>query len=333
MIRLPGILILLALTGTGAVIPVPASGQTSPQGSSTEAALFLLLPVGPQGVGMARAMTAMEGPQSMWWNPAGLAGEEHARIQVTRGEDISGEATTLSGLLHRNGVGTLGASYLLLDVGEVVLTDAEGNPRGRVSFRYHTGILSGATRVFGKIALGMNAKVIQSQLLCRGECLDAGVTATTYAVDLGAQWRDFAGLPLTLGSALVHAGPDLQVVNEAQADPLPTRVRVAAAYDVIRHWVDTPGIHARLAVELEDRWRDPGNPAVYVATELAAGVDPAISVQAGYVFGAELQVDGAGVGIGIRYGRFDLGISKSLASTTLTGETEPVNVGFSYVFR
>lgn len=284
---------------------------------------------------MARAMTALEGPESVWWNPAGLAGLEHSRLQVTRGEDISGDATSLTGLYHRPGVGAFGASYLLLDLGEVVLTDREGNPLGRVNFRYHTGVVSAATRVLGSLALGMNLKVIQSRLSCRGECLDAGVTATTYAVDLGGQWRDVGGLPLTLGTALVHAGPRLQVVNEAQADPLPTRIRVAAAYDLIRHWERAEELHAhaRLAVELEDRWRDPGSPAVYVATELAALDDPAISLRAGYVFGAELQVDGAGVGIGIRFERFDLGISKSLASSTLSGETDPVNVTFGYIFR
>ena len=110
-------------------------------------------------------------------------------------------------------------------------------------------------------------------------------------------------------------------------------MRVAAAYDVLRHWADIPDVGARVTLELEDRWRDPGNPAVYIATELVAGTDPAISLRAGYAFGAELQVDGAGVGIGVRFEQFDLGISKSLAQTGLSGETEPVNVTFAYIFR
>ncbi|MDT8342428.1 MAG: PorV/PorQ family protein [Longimicrobiales bacterium] len=313
--------------------PAPLAGQS--QGSSTEAALFLLLPVGAKGVGMARAMTALEGSESVWWNPAGLAGVEHSQVQVTRGEDVSGDGTSLTGLLRRPGLGTFGVSYHLLDLGDVTLTDRQGNPLGSVGFRYHTGVVSGATRILGNLALGMNFKIIQSRLSCRGECLDAGVTATTYAVDAGAQWRDLVGLPLTLGAALVHAGPRLQVLNEEQADPLPTRIRVAAAYDVLRHWelAEELHAHARLAVELEDRWRDPGSPAVYVGTELAALQDPGISLRAGYAFGADLQVDGAGVGLGIRFESFDLGISKSLASTTLAGETDPVNVTFGYLFR
>ena len=300
-------------------------------GSSTEGAIFLLLPVGAKGVGVARAMTALEGAESVWWNPAGLA-REGSRIMVTRGEDVSGDATSVTGLLRRPGLGIFGVSYLLLDVGDVPLTDGQGNPLGRVSFRYHTGILSGATSIGADVALGMNLKLIQSRLSCRGECLDAGVTATGYAVDAGAQWREVGGLPLTLGAAVVHLGPKLQVVNEAQADPLPTRIRAAVSYDILRHFTEVPDLHARVALELEDRWRDPGNPATYVGTEFSAGVDPGISLRAGYVYGADLQVDGAGVGIGIRLDRFDLGISKSLASSSLAAGTDPVNVTFGYVF-
>ena len=72
--------------------------------------------MGAKGVGMARAMSALEGPESVWWNPAGLGGVDASRIQVTRGEDISGEATSLTGLISLQDRAVLGASYLLLDV-------------------------------------------------------------------------------------------------------------------------------------------------------------------------------------------------------------------------
>lgn len=325
------LVVLAALVG---VLGTPSSPVLAQSGAtSSQEALFLVLPVGAKGVGMARAMSALQGPESVWWNPAGLGGVEADRIQVTRGEDISGEATSLTGLLSLEDRAVLGASYLLLDVGEVPLTDNQGNPVGEVNFRYHTGILSAATKGLGPVSLGMNLKFIQSRLACRGDCLDGGVTANTWAVDLGGQWSGVAGLPLTLGAAVVHAGPKLQIVNEAQADPLPTRIRLAAAYDVIRHWVDSPDLHARLAVELDDRWRDPGNPALYLGTEIAAGGNPGISLRAGYAFGAELQVDGAGVGIGVQYDRFDLGIGKSIANTDLGTGTDPVDITFAYVFR
>jgi hypothetical protein len=322
------LLVLLALWSFG---PVELAGQGG--GSAGEAAIFLVLPVGAKGVGVARAMTALGGPESVWWNPAGLAEMDESRIQVTRSDDLSGEGTSLSTLFAGSGPAVLGASYLLLDVGEIPLTDQDGNPVGRVNFRYHTGLLSGATRLGDRVFLGANMKIIHSRLACRGQCPVGGdVSGTTWAVDLGAQWNSVAGLPLTLGGAVVNWGPRLQIENEAQADPLPTRARVAAAYDVIRHWVSNPDIHARVALELEDRWRDPGSPATYLGTELSAGRNPSIALRAGYAWGAELQVDGAGVGIGVRYDSFDLGISRSLASTELSAGSEPVNITFAFIF-
>jgi hypothetical protein len=309
----------------------PGAGQGA---SAGEGALYLLLPVGPKGVSVARAMTALSGPESVWWNPAGLASLEHSMVSLTRSEEeITGEATALSGLLHSDRLGVLGLSYLLVDLGDEEIRDIEGNFLGQLSLRYHTGILSASTEVLEDLALGLNLKFIQSRQACRGQCLDAGVTATTYAFDAGAQWRDVASTGVTLGAAVVHAGPSLQVVNEEQADPLPTRVRVAASYDVLRRWVDVPDLSGVLTVEVEDRWSDPGEPAVYAATEVSAGSNPSIALRAGYAWGAALQVDGAGVGVGVRYEGFDMGISKSLASGGLAGQNEPIHFSLGFVFR
>jgi hypothetical protein len=84
---------------------------------------------------------------------------------------------------------------------------------------------------------------------------------------------------------------------------------------------------------VEDRLSDLGDPAVYAATEVAVGANPAIALRAGYSWGAALQVDGAGVGVGVRYESFDLGISKSLASGGLAGQNEPIHFSLGFVFR
>ena len=326
--------ILLAALCIPATAEAGAAQDSDGDGTATEGALFLLLPVGPKGVGVARAMTALGGAESVWWNPAGLATVEDSRIFLTRSEeDVTGEATSVTGLLHSDRFGVAGLSYLLLDLGDVEFRDDQGNFLGQVSLRYHTGIVSGSTMILGDLALGMNLKVIQSRLTCRGQCLDAGVTATTYAVDAGAQWRDVAGSGVTLGAAVANAGPSLQVVNEEQADPLPTRMRVAASYDVLSRWIDIPDLHGVVTLELEDRWRDPGDPAVYAATEISAGSNPVVALRAGYAWGADLQVDGAGVGIGVRYDRFDVGISKSLASGGLAGQGEPIHFALGFTFQ
>jgi len=317
------LLLALALCGRAA-----AQGRDP---SSTEGALFLLLPVGAQGVSMGRAMTAIQGPEAAFWNPAGLAGVSDSRAVLFRGDHAVGAATALSLLAARAGVGTLGASYLLLDIGDQDLTDADGNVLGTISVRNHLGVVSAAAHLFGWLDGGVNLKVVQFRLSCRGICTDAGTAATTYAVDLGVQSVPRSDLPLRLGAMVAHVGPRLQVLNAEQADPLPSRMRVGAAYDVLAAFTERSDVQGWLAVEVQDRLRQPGSVSVYLGSEFVAGSREALYLRTGYVIGDLDQEAGARVGLGLRYERFDLAIAKSLA-VSITGETEPVHVSFSIVF-
>ncbi len=319
-------LVLAVLALFGDPRPMVAQGSTASEGG-----LFLLLPTGAKGVAMGRAMTALTGPESVWWNPAGLADEAQGRFQVHRGEDLAGDATSLTTLFARPGLGVLAVSYQLTDLGDTPYTDFQGNEVGILSARNHLGVVSLASRVLAGVSAGVNLKLAQQRFTCRGQC-DPGVTATTVVVDAGLQWGGLLGLPVRLGAAVVHAGPRIQFFNEEQADPLPTRYRLAVAYDIARHFVDTPELRAVVAVERENRWRDGGSAATYVGAELGAGIEQALYVRAGYVWGGQLQLDGAAVGVGLRYDRIDVGIAKSLGTTTLAGESEPVQVTLGVLF-
>ena len=312
----------------------PAAGARAQEGppSANEGALFLLLPVGAQAVSLGRAMTAMPGPESAFWNPAGLAGVESNRAVLFRGDHLVGSATALTVLAARPGVGTLGGSYLLLDVGDQDLRDGDGNVLGTVSVRNHLGVVSGAARILSRLDAGLSFKVIQFRLSCRGICPDAGTTATTYAVDAGIQFVPTDDVPLRFGAMVAHVGPRLQVFNAEQADPLPSRLRVAAAYDVLASMVERDDVKGWLTLEVQDRLKDPGSLSFFVGSELAAGNEDALYLRTGYVVGDLDQEDGARVGLGLRFQRFDLAIAKSLAVSTLTGETEPVHVTLSIVF-
>ncbi len=281
---------------------------------------------------MGRAMTAIPTQESAFWNPAGLAGVDRSRFLFYRGDQLAGEATAFTLLLRSESVGTLGLSYQLLDVGDQDLTGDDGAVLGRVSVRSQQGVVSFATQFLDRVNAGVNFKVVQFRLDCRGQCLDAGVTATTYAVDAGIQSTPLDAIPLRLGAMVAHLGPRLQVVNAEQADPLPTRVRVSGAYDMLAHFAQDEPLDLWLTVELEDRWRSPGHPSVFIGTEFSAGRRDMIFVRAGYVNGDLDQTDGAALGLGLRYERFDLGIAKSLARAELTGDTEPVHVTLGVVF-
>jgi hypothetical protein len=282
-------------------------------------------------------MTTVAGPESAFWNPAGLDGVTRSRFVLFRGDLVAGTATAASLLVAGQNTGTLGASYLLLDVGELDQTDEFGNVTGTITVRNHLGVLSGAATLVPGLSLGLSFKMIQFRLSCRGDCQDAGTTATTYAFDVGVLTEPLERL--RVGAMVAHVGPKLQVRNVDQADPLPARIRVAASYDVIDLLVDREDLGGWIALEVQDRLRNVGTPSLYLGTEFTAGREAALALRAGYAFSDPLNrlegadpEDGARVGLGIQYDRLDLSIAKSLAVSSITGETEPVHVTFSIGF-
>lgn len=309
-----------------------AAGIFAAEPSSTEGALTLLLPIGARGIGLGRAVTASSGPESVFWNPAGLARLEQGGFFVYRGTHLAGEATGFSLVLARQPLGALGLSYQLLDLGDQDLRDGEGNVLGSVSFRDHLAVVSFGLQVLPGLDTGVNFKVFQSRITCRGQCTDAGVTGTTYALDAGIQAQPSETIPLRIGVLLAHVGPNLQLINVEQADPLPTRLRAAVSYEALRHFTDTPGVELWINLELEDRWRNLGSPILYLGGELVAGEGDLFFVRAGYGQQQSGQSAGASVGLGLRYEQFDLGLAKRLSGSSLTGESEPVHISFGVVF-
>lgn len=322
-----GVLLVLML------IPAAPAPLIAQDGTSTgsEGALFLLLPVGARAVSLGRVVTALESPEAAFWNPAGLAGVHDKQVVLFRGDHVAGTATALSGVWTSSAAGVLGASYFLLDAGELEQRDETGNFTGTITIRNHLAVVSAATRLFDHLNAGLSLKLIQFRLSCRGICPDAGTAATTWAVDAGVQTQIVDRL--RLGAMVAHVGPRLQVRNAEQADPLPARVRVSAMYDVLRAVTGSEALSGWVGVEIEDRLRHLGSASVYFGSEVRAGVDDAISLRAGYVVSELGQEDGTRVGLGLNYERFELSIAKSLAVSNLTGETEPVHVTFSIAFR
>lgn len=309
-----------------------AAGIFTAEPSSTEGALTLLLPIGARGIGMGRAVTASAGAESVFWNPAGLASLEEGSFFVYRGNHLAGEATGFSLVLTRQPIGVLALSYQLLDLGDQDLRDGEGNVLGSVSFRDHLAVVSFGLQVLPGLDAGLNFKVFQSRITCRGQCSDAGVTGTAYALDAGIQAEPLRAIPLRIGVLLAHMGPSLQLINVEQADPLPTRLRAAISYETLHHFTEMPGVELWVNAELEDRWHALGSPILYVGGELVAGEDDLFFVRAGYGQQQSGQTPGASVGIGLRYEQFDLAVAKRLSGSSITGESEPVHISFGVVF-
>jgi hypothetical protein len=313
------------------VVVLSAAGVSRAAGQgSDEGAPFLLLPVGADAVALGRAMTAMRGPESAFWNPAGLVSVERSQLTLLRGDGPAGTSTAASILIARPGFGTLGISYLLLDVGNQENTDFDDNLLGTISIRDHLAVVSGAAHILPGVDAGVNFKVLEFRRSCRGDCEDVGTSSTGYAVDAGLQFVPLHDVPLRLGAMVAHLGPRLQLENAAQADPLPTRIRVAAAYDVLRH-LSRPGLEGWVTAELQDRPGYPGGPALYLGSELAAGEHDVLYLRAGLSAWTD-QPGGASVGLGLESDRFRVSVAKALASSVLQGAYEPLTISFSVGF-
>lgn len=309
-----------------------AAGIFSSEPSSTEGGLTLLLPIGSRAVGLGRAVTAFQGSESAFWNPAGLARIDKGRFVVLRGNHLAGEATAFSLILARQPLGTITLSYQLLDLGDQDFRDKDGNVLGTVSFRDHLGIVSFATQVLPWLDTGVNFKVFQTRAACRGQCTDSGVTGTTYFLDVGLLAFPIQDVPFRIGLMVAHAGPDLQLINVEQADPLPTRLRAAGAYEILHHFLDRADMQIWATAELEDRVRDLGSPVLYLGAEFVAGEGDQIQVRTGYGQGQTGQPAGMAVGLGINYQQFEIGIGKALSSAGLGEDSEPVQITFGVIF-
>lgn len=316
--------------GTFGAGTLDAQDEGSDEAGGSEEALFLLLPVGARGIGLGRAMTALANDEGAFWNPAGLAGQTDRRVFLYRGDQLAGEATALSFILPWRRVGTFGLSYLLLDIGDQDLRDEFGDVLGSISIRNHLAVASYATSLPWGIDAGINMKLVQFRVACRGQCNDLDTRSSAYALDAGIQAQPFRDIPLRIGWMLAHAGTEFQVVNEEQSDPLPTRFRLGAAYEVLNRIVDNVPMELWVTVEGEERARNPGSPSLYAGMDFSAA--DLFHLRAGYVAGKYDQTNGASVGVGFSVDRFDLNFAKSLTRSMVTGESQPIHVTLAATF-
>ena len=323
-----GVLLPVLLAG---LAPGDGRGQElADTGDAQEGALFLLLPVGAHGVGLGRAISALQSDDAAFWNPAGLAGQSERRAMVYSGQQLAGQAIAVNVLFPWGRLGTFGFSYFLLDEGDQDITNHFGDVEGSITFRNHVGIASFGTSLPAGISAGINMKLVQFRVGCRGVCEDYETTTAAYAIDVGVQAQPFSELPLRFGWMLAHAGTEFQALNQEQSEPLPTRLRFAVAYEVLQRYVDDGMMDLWFAVEAEDRPRDLGSPSWYLGLNFSAA--DIVQVRAGYVGGQLDQTDGATVGMGFRFDRFDLNLAKYLTRSMVTQERQPVHVSLGVTF-
>ena len=214
---------------------------------SQAAVLFLLISPGARSAGMGEAFVAVaDDASATFWNPAGLAflqGREitlmHCNWLPQLVSDMSYEFIAYRQYFESLG-GTLGGNITFLNMGEQVHTaehtDETGSPIVLGTFQSWdlAATLCYATKLNSNLGLGVSMRYIHSHLapLGAGEERGKGV-ANSFAIDLGVLYK-FSFLPrLTFGANLSNLGPKITYVDAAQADPLPTNLKVGFAFKVL----------------------------------------------------------------------------------------------------
>lgn len=301
------LLAALALLGVGTA-DAAAQETTSPEGAAD-----LLFPSGARSMGIGQAAAALEeGTESLWWNPAGLARQLRPEAAVHHAQTLVFTGDLLAFAFPRQpfGVFTLGAN--LADYGEQTITDEQtGEVLGTFQMR-STVIGAGYATALGRfVNAGITYKVLRFHF--------ESSVATTSAVDLGVQARRaVSGGELSVGAALRNVGLRLQFKDEQQADPLPTRLDLGAAYARALDEV-APGLAATAALGVVTGPRT-------AALGLRAGGELSWQrkyfARAGYANQSNVA-SGPSLGVGLESGRFSIDIARVFDEINTQNGTPP----------
>lgn len=317
---------LIALAGVAVI-----SSASHAQGNRTgDGALFLLLPVGAQTVGMGQATVAERlGSESIWSNPAAIARQRKRELAIHHSETIAARGDVITLVVPRKSLGAFAISVNVLDFGNQQITDPGGIPIGLVLPR---NILFAGT--FGAMAgkylsLGMNYKRLQYRVDCSGQCANVSTfSATSSAVDFGAQFEIPGDSTLRLGAAIRNVGTRLQVNDREQADPLPTRIEFGASYRIrfIDRYVSDIGVRVAgdvIATEAAD------DPSARIGADLT--YQETVHLRAGYITN---DADGAraAVGFGLATGRLIFDIARTFGGLSEDAGKTPTYISLRFVF-
>jgi hypothetical protein len=320
----------LALLSAQPAVRLSAQGQPLNAG-----ALFLLFPVGAQSVGMGQTAAAAEGHgEVVFQNPAGLGSLGSSEFALHTAQLAAGATNALTAFFPSHGIGVFGAAIYLVDYGDQDVSDSSGTTIGRIASRNLAFLASYATQLTGNVSLGVTYKLIQFRVDCSGACppISSG-QGVTHALDVGGQFTVGADHALRVGVALRNLGFPLQVNNRDQADPLPTRLTVGAAYRLqLRPLVDgsiAERFDVRMAADVESPWRQTGNPDLRLGVDV--GYHGLVRVRGGYAF-VHQGLSGPSVGLGIATGAIGVDLARMFLTGTDLVVPNPTYVSFRVVF-
>ena len=219
---------------------------------STSAVPFLLIAPNSRASGMGEGGVALaDDASALYWNPGGLAFQQGQEISISHANWLP--AFNLSDLyidylVYRRPMpqldGNIAASITFLNLGS--FTQTLNDPTPLATFNaYEYGITLGySTKLSEELGLGINGRFIHSRLAPFGTAEEQGTgVASGFSFDVGMLYKPkslvipFTGLDIgehfTAGFNLSNIGPAISYIDRAQADPLPTSLRLGFGYKII----------------------------------------------------------------------------------------------------
>jgi hypothetical protein len=298
--------------------------------ASSDATLFLLLPVGARAASLGTAMVAQRGTaDGMWWNPAGLASVERREAALNHSQSLMGTGDALS-VVSRTRVGAfgVGANLLQNDGGE--LTGEDTLSSGNLYRRSLALVGSYAVRLGGRMQVGASWKYVQVRFDCSGECPpNPTVLFSSTAFDVGGQLAGrLANIPVVVGLALRNVGTGLSDGTDG-ADPARFHVGAAAQYTVPERLAPDAVVSGTLDLAMG---RSDVRPLPRIGAELAWA--DGVFLRGGYVVEAsDSEAGGAALGIGFRVRqRLQVDFSRNFSGLSADAGQPPVQLALRVTF-
>ena len=313
-----------------AVAAFLASSSGASAQSSTDGALFLLLPVGAQTVGMAQAAVAERlGSEAVWTNPSGIARLDKKEVAIHHSETIAARGDVITLVAPVKHLGAFALSVNLLDFGNQQITDPGGTPIGLVLPR--NVLLAGTFgAALGRyISLGMSYKRLQYRVDCSGQCANVPTfKATSSAVDFGAQYDVPGDSSVRLGASVRNIGTKLQINDSEQADPLPTRIEVGASWKIKMIAKYVSDVDVRIAGDIIAT-KTADDPSARIGADLT--YQKTVHLRGGYIAN---DTDGANaaVGFGLGTGRLLFDIARTFGGLSEDAGKTPTYISLRFLF-
>jgi hypothetical protein len=325
-----------AVAIVGAALLAAAEVARAQTGLAQEGALFLLLPVGARSVGMGQAVVAdRPGSESVWWNPSAIGASTRREAAIHHSQSVAGTGDAVTIVVPSSLLGVLALSVNIFDYGEQESNPSPTDPgtggTGTIIPRSFVYAATYATSLGSYVTAGLTYKLIQFRIDCTGPCPDIAFSATTSALDLGAQFMVKRSGPLIIGIAARNlVGIKLQVNDSPQSDPIPRRLQIGAQYRIDVPPTLAPETVVRVAFDLSDGIHV-GNPAPRVGADVA--FRDRFHVRAGYaVEASQSEAGGPSLGLGLTTGNLVFDVARIMTGLSADAGKAPTYLSLRYLF-